>query len=109
MEPPLAVGQLVVPGEQAGVDLVGRQVGRVAVVEVDQVAARAVLEEVVPLDDAVEEAHAGVPPPDHAAVKAGCECAGVCVYRGVCMCIGTCVYVCMCVYVRMCVCVYVCM
>ena len=35
VESPLAVGQLVVPREQAGVDLLGRQVGRIAVVEVD--------------------------------------------------------------------------
>ena len=100
MEPPLAVGQLVVPGEQAGVDFVGRQMNRIAVAEVDEVAARAVPEEVVPLDDAVVEAHAGVAPPDHAAVEAGRAQAGVCacvyrrvdVYRRVCMCMCVCVY-----------------
>ena len=79
MEPPLAVRQVVVPGEQAGIDLVGRQEGCIAVVEVDEVAARAGPEEVVLLNDAVEEAHARVAPPDHAAVEAGRERAGVCV------------------------------
>ena len=83
MEPAFAVGQLIVPREQADVDVVGREVNRVAVAEVDEVTACAVLEKVVLLDDAIVEAHAGVAPPDHAAVEAGRVQAGVCV----CVCV----------------------